>query len=123
MTLTAEGAHVLEWWRRILSEIEAAEDEFAQTLAHPRGKLRISLPVLGGPVSDVLAAFRRHYPDVELEVDFTDRLVDAIEDGYEAAIRTGILKDSRLTAKRLGTFGAVLVGSASARNSRAGASS
>lgn len=111
VSLTSEGARFLERCRRILAELEAAEDEFAQTAAHPRGKLRVSLPILGGPLIEVLAGFQKRYPEVELDAVFTDRMVDLVEDGFDIVLRTGEIRDSRLTAKRLGTFRMMLVGS------------
>jgi DNA-binding transcriptional LysR family regulator len=53
----------------------------------------------------------RAYPEVELDLDFTDRLVDVIDEGFDAVVRAGEVGDSRLMARRLGTFSLVLVGS------------
>jgi DNA-binding transcriptional LysR family regulator len=60
---------------RILAEIEAAEADLSQTVAAPRGVLRISLPIIGEPFLPVLADFERHYPEVDLDLDFTERRV------------------------------------------------
>lgn len=111
VSLTPEGARFLERCRRILSEIEAAEDDFAQTVGRPSGKLRVSLPILGGPLIDVLADFQKRHSEVELDAVFTDHLVDLVEDGFDVVLRTGKIQDSRLTAKRLGAFRMMLVGS------------
>ena len=111
ITLTAEGTRFLERCRRILSEIEAAEQEFAETATQPKGKLRVSLPMLGEPFISTFAGFQRAWPDVELDVLFSDRTVDLVEEGYDVVLRTGDIGDSRLTAKRLGSFRMVLVAS------------
>jgi len=111
ITLTQEGAMFLERCRRILTELEAAELELSQTQQAPRGRLRISLPLVSGLVMPVLIRFMKQYPEVELDVDFTDRLVDIIEEGFDAVIRTGEPSDSRLMSRRLGTFHLKLVGS------------
>ncbi|WP_175650288.1 LysR family transcriptional regulator [Pseudomonas sp. Marseille-P9899] len=111
VTLTAEGALFLERSRRILSEIEAAELELSEASAAPRGRLRVSLPLVSPLVLPVLADFMRDYPDIELDLDFTDRLVDVIEEGFDAVVRTGEPSDSRLTARRLGAFRSILVAS------------
>jgi len=58
ISLTAEGTLFLERSRRILGEIEAAEAELSQTVAAPRGVLRISLPIIGEPFLPVLADFQ-----------------------------------------------------------------
>jgi DNA-binding transcriptional LysR family regulator len=110
LTLTAEGEMFLERARRILAEIEAAEAELSQTVAMPKGRLRIGLPMIGEPFLLVFAAFQKRYPDVELDLDFDNRKVDVIEDGYDAVIRSGDVEDSRLTSRLLGSFRMLLVG-------------
>jgi len=112
ITLTPEGALFLERGRRIFSEIEAAEQELAQTQGAPRGKLRVSLPLAGMLMMPALTAFMRSYPEIDLELDFTDRLVNVIEEGFDAVVRAGEVSDSRLMQRSLGTFRLMLVGSA-----------
>lgn len=97
--------------RRILAEIEAAEQELSQASETPRGRLRVSLPLVSSLVLRVLGEFMKTYPEIELELDFTDRLVDVIEEGFDAVVRTGELNDSRLTARKLGKFRSLLVAS------------
>ncbi|MEJ2789396.1 MULTISPECIES: LysR family transcriptional regulator [unclassified Pseudoxanthomonas] len=111
VTLTAEGTLFLERSRRILTEIEAAEQELSQASATPRGRLRVSLPLVSSLVLPVLGDFMAAYPDIELDLDFTDRMVDVIEEGFDAVVRTGNAADSRLTARRLGAFRSMLVAS------------
>ncbi|MPR03520.1 LysR family transcriptional regulator [Pseudomonas sp. MAFF 212408] len=110
VTLTSEGALFLERVRRILAEVEAAEQALTEAGATPRGKLRISLPHVRGLLMPVLSDFMRAYPEIELDVDFSDRMVDVIEEGFDAVIRTGKPEDSRLMARHLGHFRLVLVG-------------
>ena len=57
-----------------------------------------------------LSAFMRAWPEIELDLDFTDRLVDVIEEGFDAVIRTGEASDSRLMTRTLGAFRYKLVG-------------
>lgn len=111
VTLTAEGVMFLERSKRILAEIEAAEQELVSVAEAPRGKLRVSLPLVSALVLPVLADFMREYPNVELDLDFTDRQVDVIEEGFDAVVRVGEPKDSRLSARTLGDFRRLLVGS------------
>ncbi|MCL2896132.1 LysR family transcriptional regulator [Brenneria tiliae] len=111
VTLTAEGTLFLERSRRILAEIEAAELELSQATAAPRGRLRVSLPLVSSLVLPVLGEFMREYPEIELDLDFTDRMVDVVEEGFDAVVRTGEPADSRLSARRLGTFQMRLVAS------------
>lgn len=111
VTLTAEGTLFLERSRRILAEIEAAELELSQLTAAPRGRLRVSLPLASSLMLPVLGEFMRAYPAIELDLDFTDRMVDVIEEGFDAVVRTGEPADSRLSARRLGSFQMHLVAS------------
>lgn len=111
VALTPEGTLFLERCRRIFCEIEAAEAELVQSQEAPRGKLRVSLPMAGMLLMPTLAAFMRAYPEVEIDLDFSDRMVDVIEEGFDAVIRTGELSDSRLMTRQIGTFHPYLVAS------------
>lgn len=110
VSLTPEGAVFLERCRRILCEVESAEAELLQTKKIPQGKLRISLPSVGTLFMSKLGDFKRLYPDIALDIDYSDRLVDVIEEGFDAVVRTGTPGDSRLTARWLGTCRRVIVG-------------
>jgi DNA-binding transcriptional LysR family regulator len=111
VSLTAEGTVFLESCRRIFSEIENVELEFAQTKGAPRGKLRVSLPMVGMLMMPSINQFMTLYPSVELDLDFTDLLVDVIHGGFDVVIRTGEPADSRLMAKTLGSYTLEAVGS------------
>ena len=111
ITLTPEGSLFLERCRRIFCEVEAAELELSRTRAHPRGVLRVSLPVVGMLMMPTLSAFMQAWPEIELDLDFSDRLVDVIEEGLDVVIRTGEVSDSRLMTRTLGAFRYKLVGS------------
>jgi DNA-binding transcriptional LysR family regulator len=111
VTLTAEGAQYFERCRRVLVELEAASAELSQTVAKPQGRLRIGLPMIAKPFLPIFGEFRRAYPAVQLDLEFSDRLVDVIPEGFDAVIRTGVPKDSGLSFKPLGSFRMVAVGS------------
>lgn len=111
ITLTAEGGLFVERCRRILCEAEAAELELSQTQQAPKGRLRISLPLVGMLVMPALTAFMHRYPAVELDVDFSDRLVDVIDEGFDVVMRTGEPTDSRLMSRPLGSYRLQLVAS------------
>lgn len=104
MALTEEGRMFLERCRRIFAEMDAAREELAQTHTAPRGRLRISLPLVAMLLTPVLADFMRTYPQVQLDLDFSDRLVDVIEEGFDAVVRTGQPIDSRLMRRSAGRF-------------------
>ncbi|MFY0479433.1 LysR family transcriptional regulator [Achromobacter marplatensis] len=111
IALTPEGEKFLERCRRILCEVEAAELELSEAADAPRGKLRVSLPRYSGLFETTVASFMRQYPDVELDLEFTDRMVDVIGEGYDAVVRTGDMDDSGLKRRRLGSFRRVLAAS------------
>ncbi len=76
----------------------------------PKGRLRISLPLVSGLVMPVIIDFMRTYPDIELDIDFSDRMVDIIEEGFDIVLRTGDPGDSGLMSKRMGSFQLRIVG-------------
>lgn len=103
VALTAEGQMFLVRCTRVIDELEAAEIELAAGQS-PRGLLRISLPIVGTLLVPVLGAFMREYPEVRLDLDFTDRIVDVIDGGFDVALRTGDSSDSRLVSRVLGYY-------------------
>jgi DNA-binding transcriptional LysR family regulator len=109
--LTPEGELFLARCQRILGEIEEAESELANSRDKPMGRLRVSIPLVGTLLMPVLGAFMRAYPDVQLDIDFSDRMVDVIEDGFDVVLRTGDAVDSQLTMRTLGHYSHIVVGS------------
>lgn len=75
------------------------------------GNLRISAPLSFGEmvVSPLLAALLKDHPKLNIQLDLTDRYINLVEEGYDAAIRIGVLSDSSLVAKKLGKTGLTLV--------------
>lgn len=107
--LTDEGRMFYEQCRKVLDDLHDAEAMVSEAAQAPRGRLRVSLPTIGYRfLVPHIAEFRRLHPDVELDLDFSDRLVDIIEDGFDAVIRSGDLPDSRLMSRLLGPFRFVL---------------
>lgn len=113
ITLTQEGQQFLESCRRIFSEIDAIESGFAQSKGAPKGRLRVSLPMVGMLMMPTLSGFMRAYPEIELDLDFSDHLVDVVNDGFDVVVRTGDASDSRLIARTLGAYRLQLVGAPS----------
>ncbi len=109
ITLTPEGELFLESCRRIFSEINQIEQEFARTRGSPKGKFKVSLPLIGTSIMPTLQGFMKQFPEIELDMDFTDHLVDVIDGGYDAVVRTGESTDSRLMSRRLGKAAALAV--------------
>ncbi|KRA67492.1 LysR family transcriptional regulator [Agrobacterium sp. LC34] len=111
IALTEEGSYFLDTCRRIQSEYEEAQAKLSRSQAVPRGQLRVSLPLAGMLLMPTISTFMSTYPEINLDLDFTDRIVDVIEEGFDAVIRTGDLKDTRLMSRKLGTFRHVIVAS------------
>lgn len=109
--LTDAGRVYFARTARIVTEAEDAERAVQQLQAAPRGLLRVSVPLSFGMLGGVVASFLREHPDVELEIVCTDRLVDLVEDGFDVAVRAGVLQDTSLVARSLGSIRRVLVAS------------
>jgi DNA-binding transcriptional LysR family regulator len=110
--LTTEGAQFFERCRHILDDIDDAEAMLSHASEAPRGRLRISVLTVGYRfLMPVLREFMQRYPEIELDLDFDDRIVDVIDNELDAVIRSGDLPDSRLMARRLGSYRMMLCAS------------
>ncbi len=87
----------------ILALVDFAELDAREMQSTPRGRLRVSCPVIYGTrvLVPALAAYLDRYPEVQVELSLNDRFVDLAEDGFDAAIRAGVLPDSGLIARPL----------------------
>ncbi|MDQ0137013.1 DNA-binding transcriptional LysR family regulator [Neorhizobium galegae] len=105
LRLTEEGRLFHERCRRVLDDLNDAEASLASAVAVPRGKLRVSVPIVTYHLlMPVLPEFVERYPEVELDLDFNDRIVDLIDEEVDVAIRSGNLPDSRLMSRTLRPF-------------------
>jgi DNA-binding transcriptional LysR family regulator len=102
-SLTELGRTYHERCKLILAEVGAADALAAQVKSEPRGRLRISAPVTFGAYGLVplLTRYLVARPLVEVDLVLTDRFVDLVEEGFEAAFRVGPLEDSGLIARNL----------------------
>ncbi len=103
LTLTETGKGFYERILGVLDGIEEAEAFVSQRADKPRGTLAVTAPTAFGRKHIVphLRTFQENYPEVQLQIDLCDRLVDVVGEGYDLAIRVGALSDSSLVAKRL----------------------
>jgi len=103
LSLTSEGETYLTHASRILSDIREMEEQIASSRAKPRGLLRVNAPLGFGrtTIAPLLSAFVKLHPEVEIQLDLTDRPIDLIEQGVDIAIRFGELPDTRLSARRI----------------------
>ena len=111
-SLTEAGATFREHAARIAGEADAARDALSPT-GKVRGRLRVSAPLSFSAThfAPVLAELATRYPELEIQASFSDRNVDMAAEGFDAAIRLGILDDSNLVARRISSFGGRLVAS------------
>lgn len=103
ISLTSEGETFLAHAMRILDEIAEMEEAVTSARETPRGLLRVNATLGFGrtTIAPLVSAFAKKYPDVEVQVEVTDKPVDLVESGFDLAIRFGALPDKRLNARRL----------------------
>lgn len=107
-SLTEDGQAYYERCVRALAELDAAEAALDGGHREPRGRLRVSMPVLFGRycVAPLLRELAQAHPQLQVDLSFSDRLVDVIEEGFDLAIRLGPLDDSAsFVARSLGRQG------------------
>lgn len=104
LELTEEGATFLAQARRILASVEEAEEQMALRRQQPAGRLRVNAasPFMLHVVVPLVAGFRERYPQIELELNTSDQIIDLLEQRTDVAIRIGALRDSTLHARPLG---------------------
>lgn len=103
LALTPEGEAFFQRSKRILEEIDEAEADVARFRERPRGLLRVNVGTAFGlhQLAPAVPEFLALYPEIQLDITVTDRLVDLIEEGADVAIRTGNLADSTLIARKI----------------------
>jgi LysR family transcriptional regulator for bpeEF and oprC len=107
LSLTTDGAEYYRQCIDILNAVEAAELSFRGPDARrPKGTLRVNLPGTLGRnfVMPRIAEFHSAYPDVNLDINLTDRLVDVVQEGIDCALRVGQLQDSSMVGRQIGTM-------------------
>lgn len=113
VSVTEEGAIYFERSARALEDLKEAEEEIFELKSHPRGPLKVSLPLSLGIkyFGHAIATFVSKYPDVELNVSLDDRFVDIAAENFDVVLRIGSLNDTSLIARRLATCPFVLCAS------------
>src|SRR5882757_3871330 len=114
VTLTDAGSRYLERARRILADVEEAENSVEAERTRPEGQLVISAPFGFGRlhVAPVVSAYLKRYPEVSIDLRLSDRRINLVEDGVDLAVRIGHLPDSTLVARHVGQMRRVVVASA-----------
>ncbi|GLC90632.1 LysR family transcriptional regulator [Cupriavidus sp. TA19] len=105
LELTEEGAAFLEQARAILASVDAAEEQMAARRMQPVGRLRVdaATPFMLHVIVPLVDGFRARYPQVELELNSNEGIIDLIEKRTDVAFRIGALKDSTLHARPIGS--------------------
>lgn len=105
MNLTEEGKFFLERARQILTQMEDLEERLSLRQQTPSGRLRINaaFPFVLHSIVPYVAEFRALYPEIQLELNSNDVIIDLLEQSTDVAIRIGTLADSTLHARSLGS--------------------
>ena len=100
---TEVGQAYYERVKTLLDEFDALDASVRNASGAPTGRLRLTAPLSfgGTQLVPVLLAFAQAFPDIQLDVDFSDRVVNLVDEGFDAAIRIGKPGDSSLIARRL----------------------
>lgn len=103
LTLTEAGQGFYDRVVNILAGIEEAEAYVTRRNAIPRGTLRVTVPTAFGRmhIAPYLGKFLEDYPDMRLDMELSDNLIDIVGEGFDAAIRIAELEDSSLVARKL----------------------
>jgi LysR family transcriptional regulator, regulator for bpeEF and oprC len=103
VALSSDGADYLERCQRILGEVDAAESALRDGRQKPQGRLRVDVPIAFGRflLLPALPKFAARYPDLQLELNFSDNYANLVEDQVDIAIRVGSVRDPNLIARRI----------------------
>lgn len=113
LRITEVGTQLEQRLRAAVELINEAQQQAARGASDVRGTLRLALPAAMGRrwLGPMLPGFLKAYPHVSIVADYSERLVDIIEEGFDAAIRIGDLQDSRLVARKLADHRRILCAS------------
>jgi DNA-binding transcriptional LysR family regulator len=111
--VTDAGSRYLDDARRIIGEMDEADEAAAGINAEPRGHLAVTAPVMFGRLFVIpgIVDYLKRYPDMEVSAVFLDRVVNLLEEGFDVGIRIGELPDSSMRAIRVGQVRRVLCAS------------
>jgi DNA-binding transcriptional LysR family regulator len=103
LNLTASGRAFYERCVAILADLDEAESAVSQVHGALKGGLKVALPLSFGllHLAPLIQAFMTEHPEVRFELDFNDRQIDLMQEGFDLAIRIATLEDSSLIARRL----------------------
>jgi DNA-binding transcriptional LysR family regulator len=109
--LTDAGTRLYEHAARGIEALLEAEQAVVNDQARLKGRLRLSFPPTVQPWWDLLAAFQRRYPDIQIYVYSTERRLDLIEDGIDISLRVGAIVHEGMVARHILSIRNILVAS------------
>ncbi|TPV94066.1 MAG: LysR family transcriptional regulator [Myxococcales bacterium FL481] len=101
LRLTDAGQVLFDYGSRVEADMAEAERRVAALQGRAQGRLRVTMPIGTGILTQKVADFAAAYPDILVDVGMTDRCVDLVEEGVDVALRAGVLADSSLIAHKL----------------------
>ncbi|ABI62739.1 Transcriptional regulator, LysR family [Granulibacter bethesdensis] len=108
--LTEEGEALREHARRIIDQLEAAEEAIGRGARPPSGRVRLSSPTAFGLyLSGQMAAFHQLYPDIDIALRLSDETVNLIEDGLDLALYVGGVPETSMIVRKIGSARRLLV--------------
>lgn len=103
LSMTDEGEDLFKRCRPLLEELENVEHSVTSRQSEPKGRLRITMPPELGIfiMNDAVSSFIKRYPQIQIDIELSVRVVDLVEEGIDLALRVGDLSDSSLIARKI----------------------
>jgi len=110
LSLTEQGSRYFSRCQELIAQFDALEATVQEAQTAPKGHLRLSAPRALGEafLMPVISDFLDEYPNITVEVHLSDRFVNIVEEGFDLAVRVGVLQDSALVARKLSSLNIVL---------------
>lgn len=120
LSLSEVGRAYYERIKALIDDFDSLDASVRNASGAPSGRLRITAPITFGTtqLTPVLISFAASFPDIQLDISFSDRVVNLVDEGFDAAVRIGQPTDSSLIARKLCAARIVLVASPSYLDAR-----
>ncbi len=111
LSLTQEGEAFFEKAQKMVSSAQSALSLLSENSDHPSGAFSLTMPagLVKSPLMEKIARFSKAYPKINLDIRFTDKRIDLIQEGVDLALRAGHMDDSSLMSKKIGILHRALV--------------
>lgn len=110
LTLSEAGENLYQFCANIVREGQDAYSMLSELKGKPSGVLKISMPPALGVhfISSMLPQFLLNYPEVKLDIQLENRLVDLLKEGYDLVLRSAVLESSNLIAQRIYSINTII---------------